>query len=73
MTYEDNEFFILNTELLIDNDVIEHYNKTDSEALTVKSFIIFKYFPLWLCYYFAFCFKTFNIANCKMSPIYSTD
>ena len=29
LTYEDKEFLMLNTELLMAKDVIEHYNKTD--------------------------------------------
>ena len=64
---------MLSTELLIDKEVIEHSKRTDSEALKEKSLTIFKNFAFWLGSSFAFCFKTFKIANCRISPIYSTD
>lgn len=51
--------------------MIEHSNNTDSDALKVNAFIIFKNLALLAGYYLAFCFNTFKMANCKMSPISS--
>lgn len=62
LTYEDKAVLILRTELLIARAVIEHYRRTDSEALKVKALIIFKNLALFAGYYFDFCFRTFRIA-----------
>lgn len=73
VTYEYNDDFIVDDELLIDVDVKAHYNFTLYDGvLLAKSDTIFNSFGFCVLSYLHLSFNIFNMANCNISPIYYT-
>ena len=71
LTYAAKAVFMERTELEIAREVMEHYKRTDYEALYVNELIILRILGFCPGYSLAFCLRTLRIANWRMSPISS--
>ena len=73
LTYTAKDPFIVDALLLIAVAVRAHSNRTESVPFSWKSETILSSLGFWLGSYLHFVLRILRMANCKISPISSTD